>query len=125
MAKNTSIALGDHFVWARTGGKIVLVGLLTGADSNTASIFMTAFYRDVTICAVRVGSRASFEEMNRAIEHSKLRPVIDRRFPFSQAVDGYHHFKAGRTSGRSRSSTNRKPGWSARPGGAGQPRRRR
>jgi len=79
---------------------VVLVGLLTGADSSTASMFQTAFYRDVTVSSVRVGSRATFEEMNRAIEYGEVHPVIDRRFPFSQAVDAYRYLESGSHFGK-------------------------
>ena len=33
--------------------------------------------------AISVGSRADFEAMNRAIALHRLRPVIDRTFPFA------------------------------------------
>ena len=47
-----------------------------------------------------VGSRASFEAMNRAIETHKLRPVIDRVFPFGEARGAYEHFEAKRHVGK-------------------------
>jgi NADPH:quinone reductase-like Zn-dependent oxidoreductase len=48
----------------------------------------------VTIRRVFVGSRASFEIMNRAIAQHQFRRVIDRIFPFAQAVQAYAHFDA-------------------------------
>ena len=39
--------------------------------------------RGITVGAISVGSRADFEAMNRAIALHRLRPVIDRRFPFA------------------------------------------
>jgi NADPH:quinone reductase-like Zn-dependent oxidoreductase len=53
-----------------------------------------------TIRRVFVGSRVSFEAMNRAIGQSKLRPVIERVFPFSQAQQAYEHFARGRSFGK-------------------------
>lgn len=53
-----------------------------------------------TIRRVFVGNRASFEAMNRAITQTKLRPVIDRVFPFSEAHGAYRHFMRGQSFGK-------------------------
>ena len=53
-----------------------------------------------TIRRVFVGNRASFEAMNRAITQSKLRPVIERVFPFSEAHEAYRHFMRGQSFGK-------------------------
>ncbi|GAB4583589.1 zinc-dependent alcohol dehydrogenase family protein [Nocardia sp. IFM 10818] len=47
-----------------------------------------------------VGSRAEFEAMNRAIAEHGLRPVLDREFPFEQAVDAYRYFDEGDPFGK-------------------------
>ena len=49
---------------------------------------------------IYVGSRAMFEDMNRAIALHKLRPVVDSVFPFEQATDAYRHLKSGRHFGK-------------------------
>jgi NADPH:quinone reductase-like Zn-dependent oxidoreductase len=41
----------------------------------------------------RVGSRADFEAMNRAIGMHDLHPMIDRMFPFAEAKAAYRHFE--------------------------------
>ena len=38
--------------------------------------------RSITLGSINVGSRTDFEAMNRAIAMRRLRPVIDRTFPF-------------------------------------------
>jgi NADPH:quinone reductase-like Zn-dependent oxidoreductase len=43
--------------------------------------------------AISVGSRADFEAMNRAIARHRLRPVIDRTFPFAEASAAYRHLE--------------------------------
>jgi NADPH:quinone reductase-like Zn-dependent oxidoreductase len=53
-----------------------------------------------TIHRVFVGNRASFEAMNRAIAQSRLRPVIEKVFPFAQAPDAYRHFIRGQSFGK-------------------------
>jgi NADPH:quinone reductase-like Zn-dependent oxidoreductase len=54
----------------------------------------------VTIRRVFVGSRASFEAMNRAIAVHRLAPVVDRVFPFDEARLAYEHFEAKRHVGK-------------------------
>ena len=71
----------------RRGGRISVVGLLTGApDAGFGPAF---FGRFVQFHHVHVGNRESFEAMNRAIAYHRLRPVITRRFPFSEAPAAY------------------------------------
>ena len=41
--------------------------------------------RGITVGAISVETRANFEAMNRAITLRRLRPVIDRIFPFAEA----------------------------------------
>ena len=48
----------------------------------------------MTLGSISVGSRADFETMNRAIALQQLRPVIDRVFPFEQALGAYRHFES-------------------------------
>ena len=37
---------------------------------------------------------ADFEAMNRAIALHRLRPVVDRVFPFDEAPDAYRYFES-------------------------------
>jgi NADPH:quinone reductase-like Zn-dependent oxidoreductase len=84
----------------RIGGRLSIVGLLTAPTDETASMFMTAFLRDVTIASVHTGSRTSFEAMNRAIVQARLRPVIGARFRFEEAREAFRFLEAGRQIGK-------------------------
>jgi NADPH:quinone reductase-like Zn-dependent oxidoreductase len=50
--------------------------------------------KGVTLQGMFVGSREMFEQMNVAIERHRIRPVIDRAFPFSDAAAAYRHFES-------------------------------
>ncbi|RYF76525.1 MAG: NAD(P)-dependent alcohol dehydrogenase [Comamonadaceae bacterium] len=54
----------------------------------------------VTIRRVFVGSRVTFETMNRAIAQHRLMPVIDRAFAFEEAHQAYQHFADQRHVGK-------------------------
>jgi NADPH:quinone reductase-like Zn-dependent oxidoreductase len=54
----------------------------------------------MTLGSVSVGSRADFEAMNRAIALHRLRPVLDRVFPFDEARDAYRYFESRAHSGK-------------------------
>ncbi len=77
----------------RVGGRVSLIGVLTGVDAvpfNSQPIVG----RSICVQGIYVGSRADFDAMNRAMERHAIRPVIDRVFPFDQALDAYRHFAA-------------------------------
>ena len=56
--------------------------------------------RYLSIRRIAVGSRADFEAMNRAITANRMRPVIDRVFPFAEAVAAYRYFRDGNPFGK-------------------------
>ncbi|MGH9821136.1 MAG: zinc-binding dehydrogenase, partial [Pyrinomonadaceae bacterium] len=65
----------------RVGGHIALIGALDAAgDFSYVPIFM----KMIRMHGIFTGSRAMFEDMNRAIEVNKLKPVIDKVFPFDE-----------------------------------------
>jgi NADPH:quinone reductase-like Zn-dependent oxidoreductase len=73
-------------------GRIVLL-ITRSARNRVLELPGDAYARSlVTISRVFVGSRASLEAMNRAIAASRLRPVIDKVFSFSDAHGAYEYF---------------------------------
>jgi len=81
----------------RLGGHVAMIGALSGAGQfSPVSVFMKA----VRLQGVFVGSRHIFEEMNRAISISKLRPVIDRTFEFDEVRDALSHMESGSHFGK-------------------------
>ena len=72
-----------------TGGKVSLIGVLTGrkAEINPYGLM----WKEGTLHGIRVGDRRMFEQMNRAIEANRIRPVIDKVFPFDDAIGAFQH----------------------------------
>jgi len=64
----------------RTGGRIALIGVLSGTGTvNPMPILMKAIY----VRGIFVGSRSMFEDMNRAFELNQIKPVVDKAFAFT------------------------------------------
>jgi NADPH:quinone reductase-like Zn-dependent oxidoreductase len=82
----------QSFRATRPGGRVSLIGVLTGFDTKVDP--HPAMVKGLCIQAIVVGSRAMFEDMNRAIAVTGLRPVIDRVFPFEQAREALRHLQA-------------------------------
>jgi len=79
-------------------GQISWVGVLaTGEPSISFSALRSAF---ANLRFIAVGSRAQFIAMNRAIAVNRLKPVIDRVFPFDEAVDAFRYYQAGKFFGK-------------------------
>jgi NADPH:quinone reductase-like Zn-dependent oxidoreductase len=82
----------------RTGGRISLIGILTGTagEINPLPLVM----KKVRLQGIFVGSREMFESMNRTITLHHLRPVIDRVFPFDGVRDALRHMESGSHFGK-------------------------
>ena len=75
------------------GGKIAVIGVLSGfvKDLNVAAMFGGHLH----INGITVGSREHVEDMVRAIEVAKLKPIIDRRFPLAELPQALGLMQAG------------------------------
>ena len=80
------------------GGKISLIGVLTGGkgEISTGAILM----KNVRVQGIYVGSREMFEDMNRAIALHKIRPVCDRVFPLESARAALEYMESGEHFGK-------------------------
>lgn len=74
----------------RTGGSIGLIGILTGGQIDPTVILR----KSLRVQGVYVGSRRMFEDMNRALTHHEVHPVIDREYDFDNARQAYHDMRA-------------------------------
>jgi NADPH:quinone reductase-like Zn-dependent oxidoreductase len=82
----------------RYGGKIGLIGILSGRAAAT-EIFPIVT-KSATVFGIYVGSREMFEGLNQALEQSKIRPVIDKVFPFEAAREAYEYMSSGSHFGK-------------------------
>jgi len=78
-------------------GHISAVGNLAGKSTIDPA---TLFAKRASMCGIQVGSRDMFEDMNRAIEAAKLKPVIDRVFDFADAPVAYRYLASAKHFGK-------------------------
>lgn len=75
----------------RIDGVISVIGFLGGMGEKEPS-FLDALMNLCTVRGVLVGSRVQFEEMNRAIELNKIKPVVDEKvFTLDELKDAYNY----------------------------------
>lgn len=82
----------------RMGGHISLIGVLAGYSGEVSTVDL--MFRNIRLHGITVGSRTQQVEMIRAIEATKMRPVIDSVFPlealaeaFAKQISGAHFGK--------------------------------
>jgi NADPH:quinone reductase-like Zn-dependent oxidoreductase len=81
----------------RTAGGIALIGVLaSGPGFNPIPVLM----KGLSLEGIFVGSRAMFEDMNRAIAANHLLPVIDRTFGFSELREALAYMESGSHFGK-------------------------
>ncbi len=73
-------------------GRIALIGAVAGFQGETNP--RPLMRKGASIHGIFVGSRAMFENMSAAIEVNGIKPVIDRVFPFAEAIEAYRHLKS-------------------------------
>jgi NADPH:quinone reductase-like Zn-dependent oxidoreductase len=90
--------LNRSFHTLASGGKVVLIGVLTGraGEVNPYSLMP----RSGSLHGIFVGDREMFEQMNRAIEISAIKPIVDKIFPFDEAPAAYRHHASGKFIGK-------------------------
>lgn len=73
----------------RPSGTIAQIGVLSGVEQ---SVSIPAFlHRQVRLHGIYVGSREMFLAMRRALVLHRLQPVIDRVYPFADALAAFQH----------------------------------
>ena len=82
----------------RVGGQIAVIGILDGVKAEIA--LTKVLMNGVALRGIMVGSRQSFEQMNRAIATHALKPVVDRVFPMDEVPDAFGYLARGAHFGK-------------------------
>ncbi len=90
--------LAKSFGAIRLGGKITMIGGLSGAATELDPRLIMG--RRANIQGISVGSTQMFEAMNRAIAANKIKPVIDKVFGFDEVKAAYNHMASGAHFGK-------------------------
>ncbi|MGE3142726.1 MAG: NAD(P)-dependent alcohol dehydrogenase [Hyphomonadaceae bacterium] len=84
----------------RVGGRIAIVGVVSGQHEIPASIVGQIMMGTVRMHGISVGSREMYEAMMRAFAQHRLKPVIDKIFPWEEAAAGLRYVKGGAHFGK-------------------------
>ncbi|ARV57562.1 NAD(P)-dependent alcohol dehydrogenase [Nostocales cyanobacterium HT-58-2] len=82
----------------RYAGHISLIGVLSGFTTDVSTV--SILHKGITVQGIYVGSRAMFEAMNRAIALHRLKPIVDRVFPFEEARQALEYMESGAHFGK-------------------------
>jgi NADPH:quinone reductase-like Zn-dependent oxidoreductase len=98
------IELGGPGTMARSfqavafGGKVAMIGVLAGlsGDCNPHPLML----KNASAHGIAVGSREMFEEMNKAIDINKIKPVIGKIYSFEDTPEAFRHHASGAFVGK-------------------------
>ena len=82
----------------KTGGTVSLIGVLSGLG-NVINPDVVLF-KNVRLQGISIGSVRMFENMNALIEKRKIKPVIDKVYPFAQAHEAYARLESAAHFGK-------------------------
>jgi NADPH:quinone reductase-like Zn-dependent oxidoreductase len=75
----------------RLGGHIAVIGVLSGFAGEV--LIPALFSAQLRVSGISIGSRADQEDMIRAIDVNRLKPVIDRSFDLPQIADAFEYYR--------------------------------
>jgi NADPH:quinone reductase-like Zn-dependent oxidoreductase len=80
------------------GGTVSVIGVMTRPEGDLSPYPLMAKFAMVR--GVFVGAREHFEGLMKAIAVNKLRPVVDKTFPFDAAPEAYKYLKSAQHFGK-------------------------
>ena len=81
------------------GGEIAVVGFVGGRPAATLDPY-SLFTAGATLRPVAVGNRAQLAALVAAVRTHRIRPVLDRTFPFDDAPEAFRHYLGGAAFGK-------------------------
>lgn len=82
----------------RTHGAVSVIGGLSGREPTISPVQI--LMNSARVQGIYVGSRAMFERMNRAIAFHRIKPVVDKVFPFTQIREGLRYMQSQQHFGK-------------------------
>ncbi len=83
---------------ARIGGAVSQIGVLS--ESTEPANVRLILSKQLRLQGIYVGSRADFLALNRALETTRIRPVVDREFPFNELPEALRTMEAASHFGK-------------------------
>ena len=90
--------LAQSITAVRVGGRIALIGVLTGRGGEVPTGALMA--RQARLQGLIVGSRREQADMVRAIEATGFKPVIDRSYSLHEIADAFRYQASGAHFGK-------------------------
>jgi len=81
--------LAKSFAALGYGGQVSLIGVLAGREGDSSPHAL--MLKNGRLQGIFVGNRFMFETMNKALAVNKTKPVVDKVFPFDQALSAYKY----------------------------------
>jgi len=92
--------LGQSIAAIGEGGHISLVGALTGKTESTLDLFGPMLAARAMIRGIYVGVREDFVNLNKILEFHKIKPLVDKVFPFAEAPAAYKYLQGQKHVGK-------------------------
>jgi NADPH:quinone reductase-like Zn-dependent oxidoreductase len=90
--------LARSFECVGWGGKVALIGVLAGREGQANPHDL--MFKSASLHGIGVGSRALLEQLIQAMEVNRIKPVIDKVFPFDQAAEAFRLQASGNFMGK-------------------------
>jgi NADPH:quinone reductase-like Zn-dependent oxidoreductase len=90
--------LDQSMLAARVGGHISVIGILTGLSGEVSIV--TALIKQLRLQGLIVGNRNQQQDMVKAIDANKMRPVLDKVFPLESIVDAFKYQETNKHFGK-------------------------
>jgi NADPH:quinone reductase-like Zn-dependent oxidoreductase len=84
-------SLEQSIVAVRAGGHVSVIGVLTGVTGNVN--IAPILHKHLHVQGIYVGSRAMFQNLNRALSQNQLKPVVDSVYPGAEIQEALRHME--------------------------------
>jgi NADPH:quinone reductase-like Zn-dependent oxidoreductase len=90
--------LDQSMLAARVGAHISVIGILTGLSGEVSIV--TALIKQLRLQGLIVGNRSQQQDMVKAIDANKMRPIIDKVFPLENIVEAFKYQETNQHFGK-------------------------